>query len=547
MPSQDDYLDDLLKGMSEEENGGIDLGGSPDLDAVAEMTEEEIAKLLAVGAEEPEGNKSSMDKPSQESDDSLNDVLAMLEGTSNSNLQEIKELLQKSDNNELVDESNTLEGDDSQVDKLLADIEGAGSEETALNTKEQRKREKQRRKEEKLAQKEAKKAERKAAKGKKGTKGSGKGGKSSSESDTTLDYDVLDNIVSGAGRIAQGNSQKAGAGNNGFEMSAEDAIIEVEREEADDILPDIEMAGEMETDEPKEKGGLFAKFMAFLMEEEEEEEPENENLRLSKENQDIIDELDKENGAAKGGKSKKDKKKKKEKPKKEPKPKKAPKPKKEKPPKEEEPVIPGSKLTLKKVMPIVLLGASVGAVILIFINISVDFSDKSVAKDAYQQGDYATCYRNLYGKKLNEEEALMYGRAESILYIELWYRKYEIFVEQGDEVKALDSLIQTVCDYPALFEYANQWNAADEVNVVYSKILNILQDKYGITEGQALEIAAEKSDLEYTKIVTAVANGMSYDVWNNGGTPQQPEEEGLPNQLPEESDIGEGDFVDNQR
>lgn len=188
-----------------------------------------------------------------------------------------------------------------------------------------------------------------------------------------------------------------------------------------------------------------------------------------------------------------------------------------------------------------------GAVILIFINISVDFSDKSVAKDAYQQGDYATCYRNLYGKKLNEEEALMYGRAESILYIELWYRKYEIFVEQGDEVKALDSLIQTVCDYPALFEYANQWNAADEVNVVYSKILNILQDKYGITEGQALEIAAEKSDLEYTKIVTAVANGMSYDVWNNGGTPQQPEEEGLPNQLPEESDIGEGDFVDNQR
>ena len=81
MPSQDDYLDDLLKGMSEEENGGIDLGGSPDLDAVAEMTEEEIAKLLAVGAEEPEGNKSSMDKPSQESDDSLNDVLAMLEGT----------------------------------------------------------------------------------------------------------------------------------------------------------------------------------------------------------------------------------------------------------------------------------------------------------------------------------------------------------------------------------------------------------------------------------------------------------------------------------
>ncbi len=197
-------------------------------------------------------------------------------------------------------------------------------------------------------------------------------------------------------------------------------------------------------------------------------------------------------------------------------------------------------------LPIVLLGASVGAVIIIFVNISVDYADKSVAKNAYQQGDYEACFQNLYGKKLNDEEALMYGKSESILYIRLWHRKYEMFVEEGNEVRALDSLIQTVNDYPALYEYAYQWNAVNEVNEVYSEMLTILSEKYGLNEAEALAIAAEKSDKEYTKIVTALANGLSYGSWNNTDISQEPTEDKLPNELPEESEMGQGSFVDNQ-
>ena len=43
---------------------------------------------------------------------------------------------------------------------------------------------------------------------------------------------------------------------------------------------------------PKQKQGFFAKIMNFLTEEDEEEE--NENIRLSQENQDILNDLDKE-------------------------------------------------------------------------------------------------------------------------------------------------------------------------------------------------------------------------------------------------------------
>ncbi len=539
MPSQDDYLDELLKGISDEADGAAGDEGnavsvdSPDLDAVAGMTEEEIAKLLAAGSDEPAVAEEPVQSRTQGNGDSLEDVIAMLEGTADSDLQEIQDLLQKSDNNELVDTNQDLEDNISPVDKLLADIEGAEGEGDALDAKGQRALEKKRRKEEKLAQKKAKKEEKKAAKAKKSRKEKAKTGKRQSEEDPSIEYDVLDSIVSDAGKIGQKDT-------------AADAIVEIDKEEADSLIPDIAvLEGEEETkEEPKEKNSLFARFVAFLMEEDEEDEKtENENLRLSKENQDIINELDKEN-AKKGDKSKK---KKKEKPKKEPKPKKAPKPKKEKPPKEEEPEPSGSRLTLKKVLPIVLLGASVGAVILIFVNISMDFADKKVARNAYQEGDYEACFQNLYGKKLNDEEALMYGKSESILYISLWYRKYEVFAGEGKEVQALDILIQAVNDYPMLYEYASQWNAIAEISEVYSSMVNILRDKYGITEAQALEIAAEKSDLEYTKMVTGIANGMTYDSLRNPGSVQQPVEQELPNELPEESDIGQGNFVDNQR
>ena len=539
MPSQDDYLDELLKGISDEADGAAGDEGnavsvdSPDLDAVAGMTEEEIAKLLAAGSDEPAVAEEPVQSRTQGNGDSLEDVIAMLEGTADSDLQEIQDLLQKSDNNELVDTNQDLEDNISPVDKLLADIEGAEGEGDALDAKGQRALEKKRRKEEKLAQKKAKKEEKKAAKAKKSRKEKAKTGKRQSEEDPSIEYDVLDSIVSDAGKIGQKDT-------------AADAIVEIDKEEADSLIPDIAvLEGEEETkEEPKEKNSLFARFVAFLMEEDEEDEKtENENLRLSKENQDIINELDKEN-AKKGDKSKK---KKKEKPKKEPKPKKAPKPKKEKPPKEEEPEPSGSRLTLKKVLPIVLLGASVGAVILIFVNISMDFADKKVARNAYQEGDYEACFQNLYGKKLNDEEALMYGKSESILYISLWYRKYEVFAGEGKEVQALDILIQAVNDYPMLYEYASQWNAIAEISEVYSSMVNILRDKYGITEAQALEIAAEKSDLEYTKMVTGITNGMTYDSLRNPGSVQQPVEQELPNELPEESDIGQGNFVDNQR
>ncbi len=186
---------------------------------------------------------------------------------------------------------------------------------------------------------------------------------------------------------------------------------------------------------------------------------------------------------------------------------------------------------------------------LIFVYLSIGFGNKQAAKDAYKAGDYEGCYLNLYGRDRSETEEMMYVKSESILRMKLWLREYEMFVEDGSEVKALDSLIQSVNDYPELHKYASQWEAVAEVYDGYALILSILSEKYGITEAQALEIAAVESDFEYTRIVTALAEGGSYGSWGKVETPAPEKEETtdiLPDELPEEAETGQGGFVDNQ-
>lgn len=641
MPSQEDYLDNLLRDEAEENEMQEDVldqdmldqdifdlnapdqdvpeqdAEAPDLDAVTGMSEEEIQKLLSAGEGQEDTdfyNTSDMDIPDE-------DVLKMLEDTEDEGLQDIQELLQKSDNNEAVDDSVTAlledypeEDDDSRA--LEAKILGSDKE---IDVKEEKKRQAREKKELARAEKEkkkeeaaARKAEKKAAKaGQKAAKPKKSKGSipetEQGEAETeeagdfdTFDPSVLDSIVSAADRAGdkpeqsdelsemfpeaenideqlQGTSEIDDLDlGNLFGGDEDDSVLAKSTGDLDPDFPDFlaedgialadlgdtDVLREKEKDKeaPKQKQGFFAKIMNFLTEEDEEEE--NENIRLSQENQDILNDLDKEGKGAKGKKGKKGKGKDKEKDKekeskkvKEKPKKKEPKPKKEKPPKEPDNTPPGKRLTLKKMLPVLLVGLSVGVLLFVFVNSAVDYSDKKIARTAYYEGDYQTCYQNLFGKDLNETESIMYGKSESILYIRLWTREYELFMGEGDRVRALDSLIQTVDDYPELYAYAGQWNAEPEIAAGYATILNYLANEFGLTEAQAQAIAAERSDREYTRMVTAIAGGRSFDNWNEPAVPEEPdtepelpvgEDEQLPDPLPEEGELGGDTFIDNQ-
>lgn len=549
MPSGEEYQDSPMSGepAGKAEKAEEKESQAPGMDALAGMTEDDIAAFLSQSRVESQGSQAE------------GDLLDMLEGEDDSDLQDIQDMLQKSDRNETIQEGGLdTEGyapGESPADRLLADIEGAGTGDVS-----DKKKQRALRREEKAAKKAAKKAAREEAKAAKAAGKKKKGGKG--RTDVSFDREALDDIVSGAGalggrrgsgpedviEVPLGHAETGGVVPDLLEPD----VMAIDMDQVDDLFPDI---GEKK--KPKEKKQNFlSKAISFLMEEEEEEDlepiPENEDILLSEENQEILKALGEEDKkAASKGKDKKKAKKKAKKPpkKKAPKAPKPPKPKKEKKPKEKEPEVPGKRLSFKKVLPIALLGASFGAVLLIFVYLSIGFGNKQAAKDAYKAGDYEGCYLNLYGRDRSETEEMMYVKSESILRMKLWLREYEMFVEDGSEVKALDSLIQSVNDYPELHKYASQWEAVAEVYDGYALILSILSEKYGITEAQALEIAAVESDFEYTRIVTALAEGGSYGSWGKVETPAPEKEETtdiLPDELPEEAETGQGGFVDNQ-
>ena len=641
LPAEDPDIEELLRSFDDspempaeetgkaeqpEEPAGFDLADllkEEDIETEEEssMSEDDIERLLAANRETAESNIGSSEEEFQ------GDVVDLLQGTDDSELQEIQDLLEKSDNNEAVgseieallqgnDQGNQQGSGNAFASESNSDING---EDVLLTPKQRKALEKKRLKEEKAAAKKAAKEAKKAKKaGKKAgidpqkaadntqsaapaasTEENGAGGMTEEPIDTAF----LDSILSEANKITsaenissatgnydakvgkimqdegedigapskkKGGASSLGSDDLGIDMSdlfgdgasAESSLMaggeladlpDFEALDGGDVTGILELAGEEGEETKPKKKGFFSRFLEFLTEEDDEEE-ENENIKLSEENQGIIEELDKEKKDKKGKKGKKKAKKAdasaedgeegeegEEDKGKKGKKKKEKKPKKEKLPKEEEPVEPGKKLGLKKVVPVLLSCLSLGVVIIIIVFASVDFNDKKAAKEAYYNGDYLTCYQNLFGKDLDETEQIMYGKSEAVLRIRLWLREYEWYVADGEELEALDSLIQSVNEYPVLYEYATQWNAAGEVAQEYSIILNVLYEKYGLTEDQARAIAAEPDDIEYTRQVNAIVQGGAYGSWNE---PEPVEEGPLPDELPEETDLPEGNFID---
>lgn len=307
------------------------------------------------------------------------------------------------------------------------------------------------------------------------------------------------------------------------DFSFPEETLELDLEEADQLIPERGGASD-EGKANSEKKPLLSRIRDFLT---EEDETENEDLRLSQENQDILNDLKKESGEEgkkpkKGGSAPKQKAKAKPKkaakPKKPSKPRKAPEPKKQGEPKETAPAF-GKKLSFKKILPVLLIGVSAGVLLFVFVNAAAEYTDRSNARAAFYQGDYETCYQNLKGKSLDETESIMFGKSESILYSRIWVREYEVYTGNGDTVRALESLIQAVNYYPVLQEKASRWNAQSEVAAGYAEILNLLESNYGLTESQAQEIASLRKDADYTRIITAIAGGQSFEKWSGPKAP----------------------------
>lgn len=309
--------------------------------------------------------------------------------------------------------------------------------------------------------------------------------------------------------------------------------VEIEQDmdfqsELETPLEEIETEAEAEEETKPVKQNIFSKFLSFLTETDEDDETEKikkeHGMEPSDENKNILEELDAEDKKKKKkkvrGKGKKadkeetdnqevdesldeeqdkpDTKKKKEKKVKVQK---------------EIPAIsskPEKKISKKSVSLIIGFSLTITVVIVVFCVLIPGILDKRKARDAYYTADYKKAYELLYGKELDNSDTLIFNKSKTILEMNRKLTSYHNYMGMGMEVQALDALMSAVEKYPDILVKAEEYHVTQEVNAIYTTILNILNDRYYMIEPLAQLIVAYEDDVTYTRKLESIVYGTPF-------------------------------------
>lgn len=259
----------------------------------------------------------------------------------------------------------------------------------------------------------------------------------------------------------------------------------------------------------EKKQGFFSKLLEAFVGDEEDEAADSANIdridgyNMDAENQSILADL----GEGEAKKKVKAEKKKKEKKEKEPKEKKAKKekpPKKEKPAKEKKEKVPsppekkGRPIPPKRIVAIAALGATILIMNVLYSHIVPDMLDKKNAIQAYTQGNYEETFYLLQGKKLNAAEESTYNKALLVLQLERQLESYHNYNKLDMPLEALHALVKGVDKYQKSLEDAQEYAVLVQTEEVYQQILAVLQSEYQLTVEDVNEILAQKDDVYYT-------------------------------------------------
>ena len=273
--------------------------------------------------------------------------------------------------------------------------------------------------------------------------------------------------------------------------------------------------------EKKKKKGFFANLFNFLAETDEPDEDELQaGIVPSDENKDVLsqlkeedkkkkkkkvkskkaqkesmaedeDELDETAGNAKGrkkGKAKKEKAKAAE---------------------QLENERPEKKLSKKNVAIIAGLGLTSAAIIVVLCSTIPGFFDRREARVAYYESDYAKSYDLLYGKRLDSSDSIIFNKSRIIMELNRKLDSYHNYLGVNQEVYALDALMSGVQKYPDLLLEAEEYHIEQELSAIYETLLNILSDKYNISESVA-KVIIGYDDLTYTKKLESIVHGTPF-------------------------------------
>lgn len=343
--------------------------------------------------------------------------------------------------------------------------------------------------------------------------------------------DELDDILAAADGLSDIGGLLNGEGLDAEDTIGEYAENEMQQEENSDgegkaVNDKKKRRGKKQKDANPGRDGQKTDFMeklkSTLFGEDEEDSLEdgaeqpakgdsaNPAAELSEENRQILKELEGEENP------KKEKKKKAKKPKKEKsakaKPvraKKSSKPKKEKVKEvDNTPPLPKGPVIL-----ILLMTASLVALILLGTSLLGYNSGISQAKSMYNAKRYTQAYAQLQGMDIKEKDYQLYGKAQVLATVDSKYQSYLVFHAYGDEIGALDSLICAAGRYDLNMDGAAEFECQEEFAALGEKIEAILTETYGISMEDAVEIYSQHNRTEYSIVLhrTLVELGLEQE------------------------------------
>ena len=296
----------------------------------------------------------------------------------------------------------------------------------------------------------------------------------------------------------------------------------------------------------EKKPGFLAGFFAALFQEEEDEDT------AAEENKKLLKEIGDEDKKGKKGKKKKgsaDDSAKADKKQKKPKKEKAPKKPKEKKPKEKKPAEDTkerSKPLGKKTWFVIIAfcGTLLASIVLLSVFLP-EYADKKAAQNAFYSGDYETAYTLLYGKKLSDDDMLMFHKAETIRTMERRLESYNNKLALNQELEAVDTLLKAVSCYQLLTE-ADEYGVRSEVDAVYQQIVSLLENNYGITAQEAMEVISYDEQAYTRRLHTAVYGTDFTDLDDEADEASDQSEDAVPEVLPAQDVLPEEEeFMDN--
>ena len=159
-----------------------------------------------------------------------------------------------------------------------------------------------------------------------------------------------------------------------------------------------------------------------------------------------------------------------------------------------------------------------------------EHSDMVNARNAFSSGDYQRVYEELNNKKLEGSDEVMFQRAKTVLSLRRKLDSYQRRMNLGEDLEALDALFQGVYLYQELLS-SDQNGALEELTEIYQQICTILENDYGVSAEEAIEINSY-DDESYTRRLDALLHGTEEDFFEEESVEETPDS--LEDILPDE-------------